>query len=78
MVILQEFEKSRILHALSYMESEGEKVKDLQTSFSIVISHCIEKGFFISNDIVVYQMIVHSLLWNFFYDPLKMKMFASW
>ena len=43
------------------MKSQWQIIEDILSLFSIVGSHCVEKGFLISEDIIVDKVVMHSM-----------------
>lgn len=44
------------------MEGEWKEVEHLLVGLLIVIGHCVEQSFFVPQDVVVYQVILHLCL----------------
>ena len=59
MVVPHKIQKRLILNSLNYVKSEWEIVKWIFAHFGVVMAHSLQKGLFISNNVVVFQMIVH-------------------
>ncbi len=59
------------------MEGEWKEVEHLLVGLLIVIGHSVEQSFFVPQDVVVYQVILHLCLtdlWSF-YDLLVFENF---
>ena len=71
MIVSQKLEVFFIFQPILDMKCQGQKVKDIEIHFFVVITHGIEQSFFVTNHVVVYQMIMHfSLLYFINFDVL--------
>jgi hypothetical protein len=61
-IIPQKLEIFLILKAILDMKGERQEIKHILAHFFIVVGHCIEEGFLISEDVVVDQMVMHFAL----------------
>jgi len=67
-VIFEKLEPTLVFKSIFYMESQWQIVEDIFTFRSVIIGHCIEQSLFITNHIIVDQMIlkaIFSYLWGF-------------
>ena len=79
MIVPQKFKISLILHPLFDMKRQRQIIKDLLFVISIVICHRIEQCLFISQNIVIYQMIMHLHLFYLWHSSylLLLKIFCT-
>jgi hypothetical protein len=66
MVVPQKLEILLILHAISDVEGERQKIKDLLMGIPVIIGHSIEEGLLVTNDVIVEKVVLHPLLPDLF------------
>ena len=50
------------LKAIDYMKSERKVFERLLSNLFEIVGHCVKECLFIADDVIVYQMVVHTLV----------------